>query len=323
MEESSEEAADHSSRRALLGGIGVAVGTALAGCSGLTAGEDDQAKIEQLEAELAAVRAENEVLTQRNAALTERTAELEDQLATNQPRVETPNLWGFSEETMSQLQGLADTWTDSVVVIDAITDDGIWHVGTGWVYDEGVIASNAHVVAPQRLPESESITQYTVWDRNGDRSDGTLLGHTYGRDEIFETREDIGFLSVSETVTRGRQMSHGVSSELSTDEPLLQLGHPYSLDFWTPSVGPFITHREPFFASNIPGQPGVSGSPVLDVDGDVIGMTWGGQYVRRPSREPGENPQPGEERILPAFEEAMNGMHSYMHRIHTAADTLI
>lgn len=319
MDESSESFTRKPSRRALLGGVGVGLGAALAGCTGIlsgTSGDDTQARIEELESELAEVRAEN-------AALTEQVAELERERDRYRRRLQTVNLWGFDQETMDRLQELADTWTDSVVAIDAITEDGLWSVGTGWVYDDGVVATNAHVVEPRRLPESYPITRYEVWDRSGHRVEGELLGYTYGQDEIFDRREDIGFLDVPASVTDGRDMEHGVSRELSTDEPLVQVGHPYSLEFWTAAVGPFIAHREPFFASNVPGRPGVSGSPVLDLDGDVVGMTWGGQYVRRPQRQVGEVPAPGDGQVLPAFEKAMNGVHSYMHRIHTAADELI
>ena len=62
---------------------------------------------------------------------------------------------------------------------------------------------------------------------------------------------------------------------------------------------------------------------MLDRDGDVVGMTWGGQHVRMPRRQVGEAPTPGDGRVLTSFEEAIHGMHSYMHRIETAADELI
>ncbi len=316
MEESSDTYRRGPSRRSFLAAGTVAVGAALAGCSGRSNDADADARIRELESELAAVHEEN-------AKLSERVAELERELAAYRRRLDSLNLWGFEEETMSRLQELAHGWTDSVVAIDAITDDGLWGVGTGWVYEEGVVASNAHVVEPRRLPEDHSITRYVVWDSAGNRVDGKLLGYTYGRDEIFERNEDIGFLEVPESITEGRLMEYGASRELSAEEPLVQIGHPYSLEFWTPSVGPFLGHREPFFASNVPGQPGVSGSPVLDLDGDVVGMTWGGQYIRRQQRQIDEPPRPGDGRVLPAFEEAVNGMHSYMHRIHTAADALI
>lgn len=310
------------SRRTLLSRIGAGVGAVLAGCTDLTAdgnvddGDDAQNRIKELEAQLAEAQKEN-------AALNEQITKLESDLEGCQRRLETVNIWGFDQETIDRLQKLADTLTDSVVVIDAITEDGLWSIGTGWVYDDGIIASNAHVVEPRRLPDGYSITQYTVWDRMGQQTEGKLLGYTYGEDDIFDRREDIGFLEVPESMTEGRQMEQGVSRHLSTDEPLVQIGHPYSLEFWTAAAGPFIGHREPFFASNIPGQPGVSGSPIIDLSGEVVGMTWGGQYVRRQQRQIGDTPESGDGQVLMAFEKAMNGTHSYMNRIHTAADNLI
>lgn len=292
------------SRRALLGAVGAGVGATLAGCttpSTDASADDAEARIAELEAELAETRAENEALRRRLSG----------------------NMWGFDDETIDRLQTVADTWTDSVVAIDVITEDGRWSLGTGWVYDDGIVASNAHVVEPQRLPDGHSITRYSVWDRTGHRVEGKLLGYTYGQDDIFERREDIGFLEVPESMTDDRDMDRGRSHDLSTDEPLVQIGHPYSLEYWTAAIGPFVSHREPFFASNVPGKPGVSGSPILDLDGDVVGMTWGGQYVRRQQRQTDDPPEPGDGEVLPTFETAMNGMHSYMHRVDTAADRLI
>ncbi|MFP9190994.1 trypsin-like peptidase domain-containing protein [Natronosalvus vescus] len=320
------------SRRALLGGMGVGFGMALAGCATPTSREIDddgdandqsravdteaEDRIDALEAELAAVTAENDALKQQ-------VSDLENDLERSRQRLEAANLWGFDQATIEALQQIADEWKESVVVIDAITDDGLWSVGTGWVYDDGVIATNAHVVEPQRLPDDHSITRYHVWDYEGNRSTGDLLGYTYGGDEIFDDREDIGFLEVAGSITAGRRMKYGISRELGPDEPLVQIGHPYSLEFWTAAGGPFIAHEEPFFTSNIPGQPGVSGAPVLDLDGDVIGMTWGGRYTRRQHRQIGDAPQSGDRNVLTAFEKAVNGAHSYMRRIHTAADTLV
>lgn len=306
-------------RRTFLGGVGLAAGAAIAGCTDRSPGssEDDaRARIEALEAELAEVKREND-------ALSERVAELERERDRYRRQLETANLWGFERDTLDRLQSLADAWADSVVAIDAITDDGSWSVGTGWMYDDGVVVSNAHVVAPRRLPDGHAITRYEVWDRTGRRVEGELLGYTYGRDQVFEQREDIGFLDVPESVTDGRLTDHGATRELAADEPLLQIGHPYSLEYWTAAAGPFVAHDDPFFSSNVPGQPGVSGSPVIDLDGDVIGMTWGGQYVRRPRRGAGEPPAPGDGQVLTSFDTAMNGMHSYMHRIHAAAEALV
>ena len=318
MGEKSGSRSQYPSRRTVLSSVGVGLGAAVAGCAGILGEDssgDERERIAELEAELASAHEEN-------AALTDKVSELEGDLNRQRRLLETGNLWGFDRETMDRLQELADTWTESVVVIDVITDDGLWSVGTGWVYDDGIVATNAHVIAPRRLPEGHPVTEYQIWNRNGMQADGTLLGYTYGEDDIFNSREDIGFLSVAESLTDGRQMARGVSRELTMDEPLVQIGHPYSLESWTPSVGPFIAHREPFFATNVPGQPGVSGSPVLDLDGDVVGMTWGGQYVRRPQREVGSRPEPGIGNVLPAFETAINGVHSYMHRIESAADRL-
>lgn len=294
------------SRRQLLAGIGVSLGGVLAGCTGND--EDDvseadlEAQIDELEATVAALEEENAVLKEQ---------------------LESVNLWGFGRDTMTSLQSLADTWRDSVVVIDAITADGLWSVGTGWVFEDGVVATNAHVIEPRRLPDGHPITRYEVWDSEGQRVDGDLLGYTSGQDTIFEDREDIGFLSVPESMTRNRRIDRGRSGSLSEDDPLLQIGHPYSFSFWTPSVGPFVNHRDPFFASNIPGRPGVSGSPVLNLDGDLVGMTWGGQYKARPQRTPGDAPTPGDGTVLPAFERTIHGLHSYTHRIETAAEALL
>lgn len=346
-----------STRRAfLVGGVGTAA-AGLAGCLGVFDEErrELQVRVEQLQEELAdlevaverersereALEAEVESLEAELAAEREHAADLEAALAeeraeTEQLRAEIEaleasveqhrhdlehwNMWGFSEETLSALQRLATDWIDSVVAIDVITDDGRWSVGTGWVFEETVVATNAHVVRPERLPTDRDVQRYDVWTHGGTSHTGLLLGYSFGEDDLFDSREDVAFLEVPRAAGRNRGMERGVSRELEADEPLLQIGHPWSLEYWTPSVGPFVTHREPFFVSNVPGQPGVSGAPVLDLEGDVVGMTWGGHYHRAPQRSVGIPPAPGDGTLLTSFEEGVNGIHSYMHRIETAFD---
>ena len=275
----------------------------------------EQARVDELEAAFAQETMENEEL---RAEISSLKTEVE---ATNR-RFEAWNIWNIDEADLSTLEALSHQWVDSVVVIDVITDDGRWSLGTGWVYDETVVATNAHVLRPERLPPERPVSRYDVWTYQGQRRRGELLGVTFGEDDIFETREDIGFLQVPSAVGRNRVMNRGVTRDLTVDEPLLQIGHPWSVGFWIRAVGPFLTHREPFFASNVPGQAGVSGSPVIDTAGEVVGMTWGGHYHRAPQRQPGDPPSAGEDTLMTTFEESVNGVHSYMGRIETAYEEL-
>ena len=282
-------------------------------------------RTEQLSAEVAAERerleqAQKDLENERQtvAELREEMADLERDVATTRSQFESWNVWGFSDTTLDRLQQLAHAWLDSVVVIDVITDDGRWAVGTGWMYTESIVATNAHVVRPGAVGEDSDVARYDVWTYDGTRETAELLGVTFGRDDVFDSREDIAFLRVPQHVGQHRVMNRGISRELETGAPLLQIGHPWSVDYWTPAAGPFVGHREPFFASNVPGQPGVSGSPVVDLEGDVVGMTWGGHYHQVPYRQPQEAPKPGADNVLMSFEEAIHGMHSYMYRIDEA-----
>lgn len=114
-------------RRGLMAG-GLAIGAVLAGCASAAPGVRTQdEEIARLEAEIAA---------------------LERELEEYRHRLDTWNIWGFSDPELDRLQTVADRWTDSVLVIDVFTSDGHWSTGTGWVYDETTIATNAHVVRP-------------------------------------------------------------------------------------------------------------------------------------------------------------------------------
>lgn len=281
-----------------------------------------RAHIDDLEAELHRLEADLAASEDANQAQQAELEILEAELDEYRKRLETWNIWGFSDGELETLQALASEWIRSVVAVDVLTDDGMWSVGTGWMIADDVVVTNAHVVRPQRLREDEGVSRYLVWRHDGTRADGALIGYTFGEDQIFDGPEDIGFLRVPSSVGRDRVMTRGVGRDLAAGEPLLQIGHPWILDYWTPTVGPFLRHREPFFTSNVPGQPGVSGSPVLDLDGTVVGTTWGGHYHMAPARTPRDAPMPGDGMIRTTFEEAVNGLHSYTHRITTAFDTL-
>ena len=325
MAENTDHITTGGTRRRFLAGVGITALAASAGCLGDTGDTSEEGRsnrvaelealVEELDTQLAEARSENEQLQAEKATLEETIGKYQEQL-------ESWNIWGFSEDDLSTLQSLATTWIDSIVAIDVVTDDGRWSVGTGWAYDDGIIATNAHVVQPRRLPDDIEVNRYDIWTHDGSLHSGNLLGYTFGRDDIFDNQEDIAFLSVPSVVTNRRVMNRGTSRDLVPDEPLLQIGHPWSVNYWVPAVGPFVSHREPFYVSNIPGQPGVSGSPVMDLAGEVIGMTWGGHYHQVPQRSIGEAPRPGDESILSTFEESVNGIHSYNHRIETAFEVL-
>ena len=320
MDERDSPSPASSNRRRLLMAVGAAALAGSAGCIGDTGRTDRQLRNEvaNLESQLASTEANLADAENENRALQDEVERLEDRVTELEEQLSMWNIWGIAESDLETLQTLATTWMDSIVTIDVITDDGRWSVGTGWAYESGVIATNAHVVQPRRLPDETGITEYAVWTHEGTRYDGELIGYTFGEDDIFDNREDIAFLAVPDGVTDQRVMERGVSRDLESDEPLLQIGHPWSVNYWTPAVGPFVAHREPFYVSNIPGQPGVSGSPVLDLNGEVIGMTWGGQYHQVPQRSIGDPPRPGPESILTTFEESVNGIHSYINRIDSA-----
>lgn len=207
----------------------------------------------------------------------------------------------FTQTTLDEAQAVADQARDSVVYLEI--DDGV-ESGTGWFVEDGYILTNQHVVA-----QATTIRAFLV--------DGTEIDVTV---EETLARPDLALLS---TPHDGPVLPTAETVDLEVDQPLVQVGHPGGVGAWVQTLGRYLrTYVSPAdddrgdyddLSTTVPGRSGVSGSPILDLDGQVVGITYGATPVYQPP-PPGEAPEPHDPAIITGH------LHAPAHADHVAID---
>ncbi|MFC7047065.1 S1C family serine protease [Halobacteriaceae archaeon GCM10025711] len=178
----------------------------------------------------------------------------------------------FPEDVREQAQATGTTVQESVVLV---REAGGHTGGTGWVLDDGRVVTNAHVVA--------GATEFTLETFDGETASATREGYHE------DLRPDVGLLSTD--LSDVPALSTGSSSTLDEGDPVVQVGHPATVGQWVISLGRFV-RREPrldWLLSDVPTRRGNSGSPLVTLDGAVVGVTSGStqlganQTVSRPT----------------------------------------
>ncbi|WP_134672166.1 S1 family peptidase [Halorussus marinus] len=341
------------SRRRYLGAVATAGATALSGCGGLLRRDDEgeeaelRERIDRLEAENDQLRAElddredeldrseaerrrletrldeerNETRTLRER-LEDRNAELESlrtridaqearitrlQATISLLRESAPDT-RFDETVRESALGVGESVRESVVYLQ-VADAGRRSHGTGFLIAPDLVVTNSHVVG-----DSEDIT---CWTLGGDTLSVSVLGRVESNDpDVAALRLDDGGADA------GEPLSTGDSGSLSTDQPLVQVGHPGSFGNWVISLGPFVerarfrsadggTHSE--LKTLVPTIPGNSGSPVLTLDGDVVGLTYAG--LPKTYKAPDEAPTPAPAKVYEAVAPQTYTLHETIERV--------
>jgi serine protease Do len=148
--------------------------------------------------------------------------------------------------------------------------------GSGFVYDsQGDIVTNAHVVQPQ---QGAQITKMTVVFPNGDRVPGHVVAANVG--------SDTAIIKVDHYAKLPPPLELGDSDKLEQGQWAIAIGEPLELQ-QTVTVGVVSAtdRQEPIPTENgsvidfkgllqtsAPINPGNSGGPLVDIDGQVIGI---------------------------------------------------
>jgi len=148
-------------------------------------------------------------------------------------------------------------------VVSVRTDQGL---GSGVVYDpSGLILTNAHVV--------EGAQSITVGLVDGRHFSGKVVGS--------DTGFDVAVIKID-----GQNLpaaSLGASSSLQVGEPVVAIGNPYGFDH-TVTTGVVSgldrpvsegqgSYNQPMIQTDAAINPGNSGGPLLDLNGQVVGIT--------------------------------------------------
>lgn len=188
---------------------------------------------------------------------------------------------GFPADTLDRGRKVGLEARSSVVTLEILEEGFSAGQATAWFVDDGYLFTNAHNVFPVG-PDSE----FECVTQDGDRFDVEVV-------ELFEDMQpDVALLRTGYTGATTLPLAD--VDGLAAGQPLVQVGHPGEVGYWVISMGRFIEGRPnetrggteyTELTSVVPGRPGVSGSPVLTLDGAVVGMTHGGEPVL--TREPG------------------------------------
>jgi serine protease Do len=183
----------------------------------------------------------------------------------------------------------------SVLYVETDRGANQYGAGTAWVLDEeaGHVVTNGHVVET-----SSEVTCYTL--------DGRELAV-----EVVETsrRPDVALLRTDDSLPAA--LPTGSVDDLEPEQPLVQVGHPGGVGYWVISLGRLRRGRgfldRDRLVSTVPSAQGNSGSPLLTLDGRVVGLTYAG--VPETTRRPGEPPEPSDARVRESFAVDTDSLH--------------
>ena len=168
-----------------------------------------------------------------------------------------------TSESLAELSAVSGDFSKIVEdaihgVVSVLTDDG---QGSGAVYsDDGYIVTNYHVV--------KTATDIDVLFSNGARVDAVLIG--------ADTVNDVALLQVG--LSNLNELDFGNSNNVKIGEKVVALGNPLGLSF-TVTEG-IVSAKNRVITSGAAGliqtdvavNPGNSGGPLLNTDGEVIGI---------------------------------------------------
>lgn len=212
--------------------------------------------------------------------------------ASPQPR--DPESSDFSESERERARAVGLEARESVVFLETARGGGEFSIGTGWVLDGEHVVTNGHIV-----------------DRGGTLTCYTVEGETLDVEVVDSTREpDVGLVVTDDDPPRA--LETGSSADLDSTQPLVQVGHPGGVGRWIITLGRFLGRGRSLgsgetLRSSVPSRQGSSGSPVLTLDGTVVGLTFASapQAVRRP----GTAPEPTDDRVYERLRVETNSLH--------------
>lgn len=161
----------------------------------------------------------------------------------------------FSKTTRERARIIGIQVQESVVRIT--TDDG---GGTGWIIDAGYILTNSHIVQ-----DTTSVAIETFDERTGT---ATRAG---SHRDLFP---DIALLKTDLDTPPPLPMTTGMPSH---NDVVFAVGHPITVGEWVISLGRYDRYNahSNWLLATIPTGDGNSGSPLLTLDGDVVGCING------------------------------------------------
>lgn len=178
-----------------------------------------------------------------------------------QPEIEATDTSEFTESGFPQaLAPEVRNYFDGLVRSVLKVGDEFNH-GTGWILSSDIVLTNWHVVDFMEAP-----IQMLAYDGE------LLLGEVIATDEF----DDIAVIRLFEPTQRPGLALSG--SRPLPGEPVFYIGNPSSIGDWITGVGVVGDYQEffeSFVRTTLPTSPGASGSPMFNMEGEVVALISG------------------------------------------------
>ena len=206
-----------------------------------------QNSISNLQSRITTMNIENDVLENDNEELQEKYNDV---------------IKGTFLENLEEISQLGESLKDSVVSVESGSARG-----TGFfISSNGCILTNAHVTSGR-----DTLTIELV---DGTRLTGQLLKEgNYERNRFFIGEYDIALIKINYNGATPIIIS---DSRPTANEIVVNVGHPGRLGDWVIATGHFNGDWEDDFSFELPAFPGSSGSPIVNMDRELVGLLWGG-----------------------------------------------
>lgn len=189
----------------------------------------------------------------------------------------------FSEQTREKARTVAKEVRKAVVTISGDTGSG----GTAWFLDGGLLITNSHVV--------DHNSSFECWTVDGESFSPTLLGSSEYMNQPYH---DVAVLETD--FSPPNTLPLGDSNSLEEGQPVVMVGHPFAIGNWVVSIGRYVRDGDgDSMLSTAPNLSGNSGSPVVTLAGDVVGLTTGG--IPREQSGRGDRPKPSSLKLHEEF----------------------
>ena len=149
---------------------------------------------------------------------------------------------------------------------------------SGWFVEEDLILTNSH-----NVNNADTATELSAWTL-----DGTEL-HFEVVDRVETNSPDVALIRTAGDTPA--TLPTGTADDLGVGDTVVQVGPPGGFGNWVISLGEVVDGPTDDLRTTVPGLRGVSGSPLLNMDGTVVGMTYAG--APSSSTSTGGAPEPG------------------------------